>query len=43
MRNVRNEGHFYCTTFLKYMVSFHTVIGFLNTVTEPSRSEPPNR
>lgn len=30
-------------TFLKNMLSFHTVIGFLNTVTEPSRSVPPNR
>lgn len=30
-------------TFRKYMLSFHTVMGFLNTVTEPSRSVPPNR
>lgn len=30
-------------TFLKNILSFHTVMGFLNTVTEPSRSVPPNR
>lgn len=30
-------------TFLKNMLSFHMVMGFLNMVTEPSRSVPPSR
>lgn len=36
------EASVHCT-FLKNILSFHTDMGFLNTVTEPSRSVPPNR